>query len=73
VTWRQPLASRGDLRAAFTGAPAATFDLSPVDPAARAIARLVQLGGGERWAWQLQLDAQAGRDAASASLVRLFR
>jgi hypothetical protein len=74
ATWRQVLATRGDARAAFAGAPEAAFALrTPGLDAGGARARLDLLGGGERWAWQLQVDAQPGPDAVSAAFVRAFR
>ena len=74
LTWRQVLLAPDPLRAAFAGAPGASFDVSAWSPARSGpAARLDLAGGGARWAWQLQLDSASGREAATASLVRLFR
>ena len=65
----QPLAYDGDaLRAAFTGAPDAPFDLAAWSRPAHGAAMTLGLTGGrdDRWAWSLDYAQRFGGDAPGA-------
>lgn len=71
--YRQPLRADDDSRAAFTGAPAATFALAGMPRQRNAAWLQMNLtGGGRNWTWLLGYDRQGKAEAASAGMQFRF-